>query len=224
MLVGARFDELAADEEAHPWLRGVEEQGFEVSRDGLTRWRWPLQPQRCTIIEGYEWTGRKGQRTRTGDEAGPLESHEAATAKSGMAAAIAEDRRHPEAAHGMSGQSQSVRRGRERVARRRRDAHVSEQKSAARSMGLSAAAPRARASRSAVGRRLRGQGWRRGGRKGGDPVATKGTGGEGTRQHGGRWTGRGSGHPAAEGEGRRRVAAKRFNCLNISISRLIWWL
>jgi len=117
------------------------------------------------------------RRTLGGDEAGPLESHEAATAKSGMAAAIAEDRRRPEAARGMRGQSQSVRRGRERVARRRRDAHVSEQKSAARSMGLSAAAPRARASRSAVGRRLRGQGWRRGGRKGGDPVATKGTGG-----------------------------------------------
>jgi hypothetical protein len=26
VLVGARLDELAADEEAHPWLRGIEKQ------------------------------------------------------------------------------------------------------------------------------------------------------------------------------------------------------
>ena len=57
VLVGARLDELAADEEAHPWLRGVEERGSEVSRDGLTRRRWPPQPQRRAIAEGYEGTG-----------------------------------------------------------------------------------------------------------------------------------------------------------------------
>ena len=37
VLVGARLDELAADEEAHPWLRGIEKQQDPqsiVSRDG----------------------------------------------------------------------------------------------------------------------------------------------------------------------------------------------
>ena len=128
MLVGARLDELAADEEAHPWLRGVEAQGSEVSRDGLTRRRWPPQPRRRAVAEGYEGSGGKGQRARTGDEAGPLESHGAAAVESGTAAAIAGDRRSPEAARGRRRcQSQSVRRG--------RDARVPERESAARSMG-----------------------------------------------------------------------------------------
>ena len=53
---------------------------------------------------------------RTGDEAGPLASHGAAAVESGTDAAIAGDRRSPEAARGRRRcQSESVRRGRERA-------------------------------------------------------------------------------------------------------------
>lgn len=86
VLVGARLDELAADEEAHLGLQG------NTSVAGT--------PSTATNHGEWEWAGGGNPWVRTGVEAGPSESHAADAAAVENGAAAIGDRRRPEAARG----------------------------------------------------------------------------------------------------------------------------
>lgn len=129
VLVGARLDELPADEEAHPRL-GRRKARSQAGRGAERSTRNQTEAEN-RLGDGEE------PRARTGVEAGPLESHAAAAAAVDKWA-VAGDRRSPGAARVREGGvSRSVSQGKECPGATGCSwaARVPERKSAERSMG-----------------------------------------------------------------------------------------